>query len=548
MMDSLSEETWDTIICGTGLSQSLLALALSRSKKRVLHLDANDFYGEHEAALTLQEAEVWSRTHASPGITQPLDHKPTSSSNDSSKGIAEAGDAANHNPEEPGSVDKEEAASGASSVTESNIFRNAYQWKHPNAEAQGLSFPRAYSLALAPQIIHTKSKLLSQLVSSKAYRQVEFLAVGSFFVYGTVGAVPGATLARIPSSREDVFAAQSIPARSKRTLMKFLKFVIDYDSDEQKPLWQEKATKPLSEYLVDEFKLDENLRNCILALTLTLDGKVTVKDGLATVHRHLTSIGLFGPGFCAVYPKWGGLSEIAQVGCRAGAVGGGIYMLDTPVSIQNLGSGGEISLKLSNEVSVRTRTLISSQQVCYSTPQTIARLVAVIDSPLPSLFETSTEGAPTPAVVVVAFPSDSLPTNFQPGSDTPVYAFVHSSDTGECPSGQSVIYLTVQATTQSSHILDVALNALLQAATPTAVILYKLYYEQAISARQALVTSQGGATVLEFPSPSLGLAFEDDSLDAVKEAWKLVMKNEILDDEFMKFEDREGMGDDDDDD
>ncbi|KAJ8132206.1 hypothetical protein O1611_g1416 [Lasiodiplodia mahajangana] len=546
-MESLNEETWDTIICGTGLSQSLLALALSRSKKRVLHLDANDFYGEHEAALSLQEAKAWSRAHASPSIAQPLDNKPTSSKNDSDRDITEAGDATSGKPEEPKPVDTEEAASGASSLTDSRIFRNAYEWKHPNAEAQGLSFPRAYSLALAPQIIHTKSKLLSQLVSSKAYRQVEFLAVGSFFVYGTVGAVAGATLARIPSSREDVFSARSLPAKSKRTLMKFLKFVVDYDSDEQKPVWQEKANKLLSEYLVDEFKLDENLRNCILALTLTLDGKVTVKDGLATVHRHLTSIGFFGPGFCAVYPKWGGLSEIAQVGCRAGAVGGGIYMLNTPMSIQELGNSGEISLKLSNEISVRTRTLISSQQICSPAPQTIARLVAVIDSPLQSLFETSVEGAPTPAVAVVAFPPGSLPTNSLPGSDTPVYAFVHSSETGECPSGQSIVYLTVQATAQSSHVLDIALTALLQAVTPTAAILYKLYYEQAISIRQSLVTSQGGASVFEFPSPSLGLAFEDEILDLVQEAWKLVMKHEASDDLFMKFEDREGMGDDDDD-
>lgn len=319
---------------------------------------------------------------------------------------------------------------------DSSLFKNASVWKHPNAEAQGLSFPRAYSLALAPQIIHTKSKLLSQLVSSKAYRQVEFLAVGSFFVYGTVGAEHGATLARIPSSREDVFAAQSIPSRSKRTLMKFLKFVIDYDADEQKSIWQGKADKPLSEYLMDEFKLDGSLRDCVLALTLSLDANASVKDGLAAVHRHLTSTGLFGPGFCSVYPKWGGISEIAQVGCRAGAVGGGIYMLDTLVSIQEPGSGGEISLKLSNDISVQTTAFISSQQTCLAASETIARLVAVVNSPLQSLFQTLVEGAPTPAVAVVAFPPGSLSDTSQSASAVPVYAVVHSSETGECPSGQ----------------------------------------------------------------------------------------------------------------
>ncbi|KAI1755950.1 rab protein geranylgeranyltransferase component A [Xylaria castorea] len=545
-MESLSEETWDVVICGTGLSQSLLALALSRSNKRIIHLDENDFYGEHEAALSLQEADAWAQTYAGGGVARQLDQS-HSSTNNTDEPVTGASGAANCDAKEHASLTVDNFATTATpSKKGSNIFRNAHVWKHSDAEAQGLSFPRAYSLALAPQIIHTRSELLSRLVSSKANRQVEFLAVGSFFVYSTTDTSSGATLTRIPSSREDVFSARSIPARSKRTLMKFLKFVIDYDSDEQKPVWQEKADKPLSEYLIDEFKLDESLRDSVLALTLTMDGKVTVKDGLATIHRHLNSMGLFGPGFCAVYPKWGGISEIAQVGCRAGAVGGGIYMLDTEVSINENGNGREVTLRLPNEVSIQTTALVSSQQTCSATSQTIARLVAVINSPLQSLFEILAEGAPPPAVIVIAFPSGSLSNTSQPGLNVPVYAFVHSSDTGECPSGQSVIYLTMEAMPQSSDILDIALTALLQVLETTADVLYKLYYEQATSTRKSVVTSQGSATVFEFPSPSLGLAFDDTSLDTVEEAWKIVMNKEVLDDAFMKFEDREGMGDEDD--
>jgi RAB protein geranylgeranyltransferase component A len=397
----------------------------------------NDFYGEHEAALSLQEVDAWANTHVDPGATQQqLDTKKAPLSKDCN-GHNEGGAAvANGEPPQLKRVNEDNLPRTPASRKESNIFRNAHVWKHPNAEAEGLSFPRAYYLALAPQIIYTRSKLLSQLVSSRAYRQVEFQAVGSFFVYDTTDAASSATLARIPSSREDVFSTKSIPARSKRTLMKFLKFVVDYDSEDQKKVWQGKADKLLSEYLVDEFNLDASLRNSILALTLTLDGKVTVEHGLATIHRHLTSIGFFGPGFCAVYPKWGGLSEIAQVGCRAGAVGGGIYMLNTTVSMDEDSDDSEISLKLSNGVSIRSTACISSQQTSTPALQTIARLVAVVNSPLQSLFQILAEGAPTPAVVVVAFPSGSLPNNSVSASNVPVYAFVHSSDTGECPSGQ----------------------------------------------------------------------------------------------------------------
>lgn len=212
--------------------------------------------------------------------------------------------------------------------------------------------------------------------------------------------------------------------------MKFLKFVIDFESDEHKLVWEGKEQRLLSEFLASEFKLDENLQKYILALTLTLDGRVTVADGLARINRHLASTGLFGPGFCAVYPKWGGSSEIAQVACRAGAVGGGIYMLDTKADI-NHPEGDEITLSLSNGLSVRTTNLVTSQSEAGPNAPTITRLVAVVSSPLKSLFEVTVEGAPTPAVAVIAFPGHS---------DSPIYALVHSSETGECPAGQSEYY------------------------------------------------------------------------------------------------------------
>ncbi|XDG07801.1 hypothetical protein ABKA04_007416 [Annulohypoxylon sp. FPYF3050] len=496
-MESLGEEPWDVVICGTGLQQSLLALALSRSKKRILHLDPNDYYGEYEAAFSLQEADSWAARYGGDSAT---------------------GESEKH-----------------------NIFRNARAWTHPEAKENGLSFPRAYSLALAPHIIHTRSKLLSQLVSSRAYRQVEFLAVGSFFVYDAEATDDSSKLARIPSSREDVFSTQAIPAKSKRLLMKFLKFVIDYDSEEQKPVWQGREQALLSEFLVTEFKLDENLRKYILALTLTLDGRVTVADGLATINRHLTSTGLFGPGFCAVYPKWGGSSEIAQVACRAGAVGGGIYMLDTKAEVNN-DSDEEITLKLSNDMSVRTTKLITLQTETAPDSPIINRSIAVVDSPLQALFEVVIEGAPTPAVAVVVIPADIF-------SPNPIHVLVHSSETGECPAGQSVIYLSTLATEGSAQALEKALAQVLSAATPSDAqkpkCLYSLSYEQALSPREPSHTTRGKTSTFAFPSPSLNLAFDDGCLDAVKDAWKLVVGDESSEDEYMVFEDREGVGDDD---
>lgn len=205
-----------------------------------------------------------------------------------------------------------------------STFRNASATYNSTLKEK-LGFSRAYNFTLSPQIIYTRSPLLSALVASKVYKQLEFQAVGSWFLYDD------AALKRLPSGREDIFQDNSIDNRAKRSLMKFLKFVVDYEN--QVEVWQGKAEMGLSQFLADDFKLPENLQILIGALTLSLDTleETKVEYALPRIQRHLTSIGVFGPGFGAVVPKWGGGAEIAQVACRAGAVGGGVYVLGTGI-------------------------------------------------------------------------------------------------------------------------------------------------------------------------------------------------------------------------
>lgn len=357
--------------------------ALSRSGKNILHVDRDENYGGSEAALTLQDADEWAEKYKGRGTNSVF---------------------------------------GAAEVTKSE---------------DGLKSPRAYSLALAPQLIHTRSDLLAKLVSSKAFRQLEFLAVGSFYVYEPASESQAApALNRIPSTREDVFVNKVISAKAKRGLMKFLKFVLDYKSEEQVAVWTPRKNKLLSDFLASEFKLDTMLQAYIVTLTLSMDGKISVEDGLDAISRHLTSMGVFGPGFAAVYPKWGGLSEVAQVGCRGGAVGGAVYMLGTGVDNVQPAEGDLLSVSLANDLTVRTKAIVQAAESAEQNNTTLARLTAVVDASLSKLFETFTEGAPTPSAAIVAFPSGSVSTAGQVVSSTPIYAMIHSSETGECPSHQ----------------------------------------------------------------------------------------------------------------
>ena len=50
-------EEYDVIICGTGLVESILSGFLSQSKRKVLHMDKNGYYGGDGASLNL--TKLW---------------------------------------------------------------------------------------------------------------------------------------------------------------------------------------------------------------------------------------------------------------------------------------------------------------------------------------------------------------------------------------------------------------------------------------------------------------------------------------------------------
>ncbi|KAL2069016.1 hypothetical protein VTL71DRAFT_15354 [Oculimacula yallundae] len=482
-MESLSDTKWDVVISDTGLQHSLLALALSRSDKKVLHVDRNEYYGGNEAAFSLQEVDEWVE-------------------------------------KVNGDVSK--------------AFRNASIWKtasEPSSEGSKLSFSRAYTLTLSPQIIYTKSKLLSQLVSSKVYRQLEFQAVGNWWIFDGEA---GSALKRLPNGREDIFQDKTIDNRAKRSLMKFLKFVVDYEN--QVETWQSHGDSGLAGFLSSQFQLPPSLQTVIAALTLSLDPPDTtkVKWALPRISRHLSSLGVFGPGFGAVVPKWGGGAEISQVACRAGAVGGGVYVLGTGVKTSVADAEDteqRTQIHLSNGEIVTTEHLIETCDASPADAKQVSKVIAVVSSPLSILFKTTVEGSPLAAVSVVVIPPHSLTIDWIP-QPNPIYIMVHSSETGECPNGQCVLYATTSYLESGKELLDKALSTFLKSIEEDAELLYSLYYEQSQSSKSTAASEPSDA--------SLDLAFNDEILDEVEAQWRQVV-GDVDGAAFMRFEDREGI-------
>ena len=319
-------------------------------------------------------------------------------------------------------------------------------------------------------------------MSSKVYRQLEFLAVGSWWIYehgtlhedaknedaGQSEATPlTGSLKRIPGRREDVFADKSIDLRSTRSLMKFLKLATDTES--HATLLEAWGSKPFPDFLESHLGIPPRLQAPLLALTTSPHppAKTRTSYALPRIHRHLTSVGIFGPGFGSVIPKWGGLAEIAQVACRASAVGGGVYVLKKGFDMSEdlrqspfgtgeapLGEESQLStVRLEGGEDIKTNWIVGStwdlpsqfgaDNIEYATPVYLSRSINIISSPLSQLFPPPAEGAPPPAGAIVVFPTGSLELEnetLEPQSPTdglpPVYLMIHSSDTGECPVGQ----------------------------------------------------------------------------------------------------------------
>lgn len=246
---------------------------------------------------------------------------------------------------------------------------------------------------------------------------------------------------KIPTNREDVFADDSLSVRDKRRLMGLLRHVLDENNEETTT----PAHHHLKTTLEEQFKIPEEPQIAVQALALLCESLANVNTSfaIARLRRHLHSTGYFGPGLAAVVAKYGSNSEIAQVACRAGAVGGFVYLLGQGLtSVQSRSAGDEyLQVKLDDGTEVRSKFVVGMRDdlptdlVDLSGPHgsanthPVSRCISIVSSPLRSFFVSPSDGGPIPAVSIVLVKIDEQ-------DEAPVYLQIHSEDTGECPTGQ----------------------------------------------------------------------------------------------------------------
>lgn len=230
--------------------------------------------------------------------------------------------------------------------------------------------------------------------------------------------------------------------------MKFLRYVLQEGDESTTPMDNE-AQMSFQTALDTTFRVPASLQSPLLALALSPvpANSIPFDKALARIRRHMRSMGYFGPGFGAVIAKYGGNSEISQVACRAGAVGGGVYLLghelksiDTDTAGLNEQSTDSPLLAgtLSDATKIRSRFLagtfddipnLEPASTTASSSSAVWKSINIVADPLQSLFPQTSDNGPVPAAAIVLVDTGEA-------DKSPIYLQIHSEDTGECPTRQ----------------------------------------------------------------------------------------------------------------
>jgi Rab proteins geranylgeranyltransferase component A len=378
-------DSCDVLIQGTGLVESILAAALAWQGTNVLHIDEKNYYGGVNAVLNVEELRGW--------------------------------------------VDSVNAE------TSPSVFSKAQLYMPRPLES------RKYLVDLTPKIVFAKSDILTLLIKGRVSQYLEFKQLGSFHTY------ENDSFEKVPGSKEDIFTDQSLSLLTKRSLMRFMKFVLDWENHHD--VWAEYSSRPLIDFLTEKFKLgDQQIKELVYSIGLcSADKDLVTPRGLSRIKRYLVSLDVYG-NFPALFSMYGSAGELAQGFCRSAAVAGATYKLDTAVAdfdetnkvaILSDGSRVQVGEKLVRPPRVPTPSSSSSLSV--------TRMVTIVAKDCKEWF------AENECAAVVVFPPGTLKSN-----KYPVQAIVLGSGSGQCPDGQAVWYLsTIEQGDQARKDLEEAL-------------------------------------------------------------------------------------------
>lgn len=242
--------TFDLIVVGTGLAESVIAAAASASGKSVLHLDPNPFYGSHSSSLSFPELTSFLNSNST---APPLPPQPPST-----------------------------ATNGHDYSVVNLTTRPLYSNVQISCTCPELldEHSRKFNLDLSgPRVLFCADKSIELMLKSGASQYMEFKSIDASFIGDENG-----KLWNVPDSRAAIFKDKSLSLMEKNQLMRFFKLVqghlaarnenheeqdaaVEEEENAKKQIVEEDLESPFVEFLA-KMRLPPKIKSYTLIVAL----------------------------------------------------------------------------------------------------------------------------------------------------------------------------------------------------------------------------------------------------------------------------------------
>ncbi|XP_043721508.1 rab escort protein 1-like [Telopea speciosissima] len=452
---SIDPSTFDLIVVGTGLPESVISSAASAAGKSVLHLDPNSFYGSHFSSLNVGNFTSFLHSH--------LDTAPSLSSSSS--------------------IEYHTLNDGTDYTLVNLKPRRLYSDIEISClvSPESLEPSRSFNLDLAgPRVLFCADSAVDLILKSGASHCLEFKSIDATFIYGIDG---HGRLLTVPDSRASIFKDRTLGLTEKNQLMRFFKLVQEHfgsegaggdGKEESGKILEEDLESPFVEFLKKQ-RLPPKIKSIILYAIAMADydqdnpevskNLLKTNDVVRSLALYHSSIGRFQNAMGAmIYPIYG-QGELPQAFCRRAAVKGALYVMRMPVTsvLLDKESRRYKGVRLASGQDLFSHELVMDPSFTVSLPSLL--------SPSSNLQHENAEGKvargicvirgsikPDLSNLLVVFPPRSL----CPEQVTSVRALQLGSNMAVCPSGLSVVYLSALCNdaAQGKELLRAAMNVL----------------------------------------------------------------------------------------
>ncbi|KAN0016285.1 hypothetical protein ACTFIU_006249 [Dictyostelium citrinum] len=405
----LENDKFDCVILGTGLVESLVAGALARAGKQVLHYDKKVVYGGFDSSFNLGQLITILKESNTNKLLDKNDLVPPYFENVVINKVVQPPtppneeDKNNKQDDKVNKNNKENETTTTTTTTENKVDEDNKQVEttkptennndndndnnndNNNNESEVLQvidvplvkdktleeLGRLFSIDIAPTLLYGRGALVKLLISSSASRYLEFKSLDQNYLF-TNGKVH-----EIPSTKGSIFKDSTFSLKEKRLIMKFMESIrelkkegSDLDDTKKEEHFKqsiaelEKQYKSFIDY-IKSFKFTELVESFILyGLSLIHEDleSIPLETGIESVFLYTSSLLVYGvsPFLIPYY----GVGDIPQAFCRLCAVFGGSYVLGRTVdSIQF------------NEETGKVKSIICSEEKLSN-----SRFIGIIES------------------------------------------------------------------------------------------------------------------------------------------------------------------------